>query len=135
MTDSRQHWFTVLGDTGCYVFSLVRLAEEYTQTYIDAYRAFRSGVAEGQIREDCFVLQPAEFLGVLTARKWSMTKEAADYQCKLGELEILRFERQETGKTIGHFVTGDENGGVDYDPEGSSVTVAKGALVSKRIFR
>lgn len=47
------------------------------------------------------------------------------------EVEILFFKRN---GAIGHFVVGDGQGHVAYDPVGYSRSVAEGKLISKRIF-
>jgi hypothetical protein len=62
-------------------------------------------------------------------------KESANYVATKGEHEILYFEREDTLQTWGHFVVGDGLGVVCYDPYGDSMTVKKGKLTSKRIFR
>ena len=52
--------------------------------------------------------------------------------CGKDEFEILFFKRP---GAIGHFVTGDGQGHVEYDSMGESRAVAAGILRSKRIFR
>jgi hypothetical protein len=54
-----------------------------------------------------------------------------DYVCGGNEFEILKF----VNGSMGHFVCGDGNGNVTYDPWGESATVAFGKLQSKRIFK
>jgi hypothetical protein len=130
----RQREFEKIGKTGCYFLSIVHLAEKYAGTYIDAYQAYRSALVGKTIREDCYVNDPAALLRMLTGVAWTVTKEPMSYKATKGELEVQYFERDDTLATTGHFVVGDADG-VSYDPYGDSMTVRKGALKSKRIFR
>jgi hypothetical protein len=130
-----QREFEKIGKTGCYFLSIVHLAELYTGKYIDAYDAYKAAIKGKTLRDDCFVLEPAALLRMLTGVAWAVTKEPKEYQATKGEQEILYFERNDTMQTWGHFVVGDGFGLVAYDPYGDSQTVKKGALFSKRIFR
>jgi len=134
----RQKEFETIGKTGCYFLSIVHLAEKYTGKYIDAYLAYTSALKSKVMKEDCFVLDPAALLRMLTGVAWSVTKEAATYEPTKNDLVILYYERIDDStmesKVYGHFVVGG-NDGVEYDPYGDSLTVRKGTLKSKRIFR
>jgi len=131
----RQREFETIGKTGCYFLSIVHVAEKYTGKYIDAYDAYKAALKGKTMREDCYVLDPAALLRMLTGVAWTVTKEQSDYMATKGEQEILYFERNDTMQTVGHFVVGDGMGVVSYDPYGDSLTVKKGKLHSKRIFR
>jgi hypothetical protein len=86
------------------------------------------------MKTDCTLLFAEKILQSMTGFTWNKTHEAADYQTKIGQLEVLRFERKTGAATWVHFVVGDGSGGVEYDPLGSSRTVREGSLVSKRVF-
>ena len=131
----RQKQFETIGKTGCYFLSIVHIAEKYIGKYIDAFDAYISAIKSKVMKEDCYVLDPGALMRMLTGVAWSVTKEASDYATVKGEQEILYFERNDTMTTIGHFVVGDGQGIVSYDPYGDSFTVKKGKLHSKRIFR
>jgi hypothetical protein len=131
----RQKWFHTIGENGCYVLSILHAAERITGQYIDAFAAFMLALSKGLVKDDCFVTDPAGLLGYLTGETWSVTKELPGYMCKGGEVEILRYEWQEVGELHGHFVGGNGQGEIEYDPYGESLTVKNGKLVSKRIFR
>ena len=131
----RQKIFSILGEGGCYFLSIVHLAEHVTSKYIDAFAVFLLAMGNGMVKDDCFVADPGAVLSFLTQEVWSASKEAAGYQCKPGELEVLRYEWQEVSTLHGHFVAGNGWGAVEYDPYGTSLTVANGKMVSKRIFR
>ena len=80
----------------------------------------------------CFINSPDTLLRILGwPAKYTGVHEGPEYECKDDEVEILRFELGNQS----HFVVGDGNGRVTYDPMGVSKTVAEGRLVSKRIFR
>jgi len=130
----RQKEFETIGKTGCYFLSIVHLAEKYTGKYIDAYLAYGSAIKSKVIKEDCYVNDPAALLRMLTGVAWSVTKETSTYEPTKNDLVILYYERPDTLATVGHFVVGGHDG-VEYDPYGDSLTVRKGELKSKRIFR
>lgn len=118
-----------LGDTGCYYLCLLKLVGRHDE----AIMLYRQAVALGAIEPDCYVKNPALVLASASHGKWNVRHEGADYRCKNGEHEILRFERKTTTTTYAHFVVGDGSGHVLYDPLDNSATVAQGKLVSKRI--
>lgn len=127
--------FEKIAAEGCYFLSMHRAAEELTAHYIDPYEIYLKAIALHYMGEDCYVTDPAALMQLMTSVKWAVYKEGKSYQPLTGDVEILRFERVETSKTIAHFVLGDGRGSVEYDPYGDSKTVRSGALVSKRIFR
>lgn len=126
---------TVLGEGGCYFLSLLYLSEKISGADIDPLEAYEVAVSLGMMGEDCFVKAPSAVLDFYAGSKWAVTKEAAHYATQEGELEILRYERPTPGNTFGHFVVGDGEGSVEWDPLGQSRTVKDGSLVSKRIAR
>lgn len=125
----------LVGKYGCYFLSILHLAEGIVGELIDPLRAYLYARDEGWMSADCFVSDPASILLHFSGVKWRGSKEPSDYSTKSGELEILRFELRETMLTKAHFVVGDGEGRVGWDPYGNSDTVARGELVSKRIFR
>lgn len=135
MNEPRQFQFYQIGLSGCYMLSIIHIAEDETGHYIDAYQTYLDTNRSGMVGPDCFVNDPDVLMSLLTGHKWSMSKETADYVCKPGEREVLRYEWQEVSVLHGHFVVGDGSGKVEYDPFPSCNVVANGKLVSKRIFR
>lgn len=65
----------------------------------------------------------------LSATTWARM-EVPGYTCKPGEEELLQFSKP----GYLHWVAGDGNGHVTYDPLGYSHTVADGMLIAKKIF-
>jgi hypothetical protein len=124
----------IMGKDGCYIFSLVYLAEKVTRKNVDALDVYRQALELGYIEADCYVKEPVKLMEMMTGTKWAMAKGLNTYITKKDEYEILRFEYTEGRSTIGHFVCGDGTGKVEYDPYGDSKTVRTGRLVSKRIF-
>jgi len=121
----------VYGESGCYLDSLL----ESAGGSVDRLRYYRRAFDMKWMQEDCYILEPAEILQDLTYKAWICNKQGADYKCKPGEVEILRYERVKAGVTLSHFVLGDGMGNIKYDPMGdNSPTVRYGTLVSKRIF-
>lgn len=134
MDEPRQAYMKLIGGEGCYFLCLVHLAEIVSRERIDAIPAFLQAVHREQVKMDCTVLLADKVLEALTGVVWKKTHEAAEYQPKDGEFEILRYERKSGSGTMVHFVVGDGRGEIEYDPMGESRTVREGSLVSKRIF-
>lgn len=134
MGEPRQAYMKLLGEEGCYFLCIVHLAEQLTNERIDAIAALLEALDRGFIKSDCTVLFAEDILRSLTGIIWIKTHEESSYQVKGGQLEILRYERKTGAGTMVHFVVGDGNGEIEYDPLGSSRTVREGYLAGKRIF-
>ena len=135
MSEARQRIMLSLGEGGCYVLSMVHIAEDLTGHRIDAVKAYLDLVRVGILREDGYVNDASAVMEALAGGQWSVRKEGPDYAPKNGEFEVLRFERPTPKVIYSHFVLGDGRGGVKYDPLGNSQTVAGGELMSKRILK
>ena len=127
----RQRYAAAIGGTGCYFLSLVHLAEDFLSLRLDAIKAYESALLAKAIREDCYVLDPARVLALLTGYDWTVEHRPASAATAPGELEILRYGLGDAA----HFVVGDGRGRVAWDPYGDSKTVREGVLASKRIAR
>jgi len=125
----------LVGAYGCYFLAILHLAEGIIGETIDPLRAYLYAIDADWMTEDCYVNEPSSILSYFSGARWRNTKEAADYETRSGELEILRYELRETMTTKAHFVVGDGAGNEQWDPYGNSVTVERGNIVSKRIFR
>ena len=123
-----------LGESGCYFFSILHIAEEITGKKLDPIAAYSECIEAGFMDSECFITYPGRILERYTGTMYEVSKAGTDAKPLPGEFEILRFERKETGVTHSHFVVGDGTGRVKYDPYQDSKTVRDGALVSKRIF-
>lgn len=135
MSEARQKIMLTLGEGGCYVLVMVHVAEDLSGHRIDAVKAYLDLVRVGILREDGYVNDPSAVMEVLAGGQWSVRKEGANYSPGNREFEILRFERPTPAMIYSHFVLGDGQGRVKYDPLGNSQTVAGGELVSKRILK
>ncbi len=127
-----------LGEGGCYFFSLCYLAERISGYDTDPLDALDLAIKSRFAQANCYLDYPDRILSMLTHKEWTVTHEGKDYQPKNGECEVLRYEWKRPGTTLSHFVVGDGNGGIEYDPLhslGLSPVIQNGHLVSKRIFR
>jgi len=82
--------------------------------------------------ENCFINDPAaifDFMGLWVY--FYDRHDPPDYMCQKDEIEILRFQYIDWK----HFVTGDGQSHVAYDPYGTSKAVRLGELKDKRIFK
>lgn len=136
MLDNIQNRATALGKYGCYFFSILKISTYCGSGHPDAFAMFERAIENKWCDEDAFMLEPAKLMNTLTGAKWEVIKAgpkhplALDYHLLPGELAILRFQWHEA-----HFVVGDMNNNVTYDPWENSLTVKNGFLESKRIFR
>ena len=125
-----------IGKYGCYFLSLVRAGELLTGIKRDALRLFQRAVEKGWSETDCFLLRPDLILQDITGDSWTVRKEGADYIPRQGEIVILRYEYKTTAGLLAHFVLAEADGEtIGYDPYEPSQTVARGYLVSKRVFK
>jgi len=120
-----------VGTDGCYALCILQLANASPDRLEEAInkRFIKFNYNDYNDNDNMYVMAPAEMLTWLTGKKWTLTKEAANYQVKPSELVVERWERVKTGATIGHFRL------PTWDPISDSVTVRLGTLVSKRVFR
>jgi len=130
-----QKIYKFLGDGGCYFLSLLKAAEGITGKRIDPVVAYAECVQAGFMTADCFLEFPHRVLEAYTGNVYEVFKAPISYIALDGEVEVLRFERPTTAQLYSHFVLGNGEGRVEYDPLGDSQTVKQGKLASKRIFR
>lgn len=134
MNEPRQIIFANMGAFGCYLFCIVHLAEQIMGAAISDYSALLQGKAQGLICPDCYILDPAGLLTMLTGIRWETSKEAPEYIPKLGDYVVLRYSWKEKKDGVviaehSHFVL------PDWDPFETSQTVKNGSVASRRIFR
>lgn len=133
--DSRLN--TAINKYGCYFMSLLwwvnkKVGYEFDPREIS--RLYNIFIDREDMRRDCFVHRPKRILSYLGLEVEEVTKTGYSQKCLEGQFEILYFERSSKGRIIPHFVAGDGEGHVTYDPWGESRTVREGVLTSKRIF-
>jgi hypothetical protein len=133
--EPRQKIMLHLGESGCYLLCLVKIAEELRTKRIDAVATYLDCVKYNLCRDDCYILDPAAIMHLLYGGRWSFKKEGENYKPHGGEFEILRYEWATPARIWSHFVLGNGERGVAYDPLGYSNTVARGEVVSKRILK
>ena len=131
-------------DFGCYFMSVLFLAEEKTSKYIDqdeALAIFRAAKQTGIIGDDCYVKDPVSLFRLAGVRISSVVKASKEIVPGPGGFELLHFHRNadtpDGMKNLAHdhFVAGDGNGNVAFDPMGRSNTVKYGFLENKRIYK
>lgn len=119
---------------GCYFMSLLFLANKWNGTLLGATeieRIYRYAVKLFWMRENCYIENPRAILGYCGLDTEFLGKRGPHYLCGERDIEVLQYRR---GAQI-HFVAGDGQGNVAYDPWGVSRSVTEGQLDSKRIFR
>ena len=134
MTKGMQKTALEIGRYGCYFLSIVEAAERKTGNYILVVPTFLDMKKRGYIGEDCYILAPDRIMTELTGKAYTVRHEVKDYRAKEGEIEILHYEWRKKGEVSAHFVLGDGNGRVAFDPLDGANTVKNGVVESKRIF-
>ena len=122
---------------GCYYMSLLFLVNKYTNTALSVTRInnsiYMGAIQQGHMGQNCYMTDPTGFCKWLGwDARYTGSHVPVSYVCQQNEAEILRFQHPKFGS---HFVVGDGNGWVAYDPYGESLSVAEGVLKDKRIFR
>ena len=133
-----QTFLAEAGDAACYALDIIQLGRQFAEEdFGDPVALLAEGIARGFIHyswdnpddsDNFFVASPDGFLSWLTGQKWTVRKEAPEYQPKAGELLVQRWERQVTGQTIGHFRL------PAWDSLVDSKTVKFGKIASVRVF-
>ena len=130
---------------GCYYCSTLFKANKFTNVALSPENInsgyYDLAVNRGWMRSDdeytCYMINVAAFLTWFGVACEAVIENGThrlppERDCKKDEFEFLFFKRP---GAIGHFVTGDGQGHVEYDSMGESRAVAEGILRSKRIFR
>jgi hypothetical protein len=127
-----------VAESACYALSISKISELETGLAFDVILILTECINKGYIRynwddpsdnNNFYVVYPDKMLTYLTGIEWSCSHEPADYVAKPGEYIIDRWERAYTGNVSSHFRL------PDWDPVQDSLTVKKGKIVSKRVFR
>lgn len=127
-----------IGNTACYVFSLINIAEEYLGTTIDKFFAIEKIIENHYVKFNStnyldkgnfYVLDPCKILKLLTKKNWSVQKIHAPYKIKDDEYAV-EFWSMDKGET-GHFCRTYRN----YNSLQYSKNVSEGELWSYRIFK
>jgi hypothetical protein len=146
----RDQWIEVnypeIRDNGCYLFSIVWFAVMYEHISVSAQsiceELYPRAVKRGYVGNEAYPLWMINSEGVFGLLGMDVEYRGhfpSDYQCKAGEFEILKYHHRMNDWD--HFVAGNGQGIVTYDPWGAvapynySITVSEGVLESKRIFK
>lgn len=133
MKQGIQSFFLSAGLTGCYCFSIIKIAENILKTEIDAVTALQEGIKNKFIRvneknysqgDNFYVLEPAKFLTFLSGWKCDVKKEDAGYKPKDGEIIVERWDCNGNS----HFKL------PDWDSLQNSQVVKYGEIKSLRVF-
>lgn len=129
MIERAQDKLLMLGKYGCYLMSLLSVAEEETgkEMYSDILWIYEYSLAMGWIEEDCYVLKADEILEYLTGKKWQVRWEPRDY-VRLDKEYIIENWRYERSN---HFC----RTSVDYNSVKYSRCVSLGKIDNVRVCK
>lgn len=124
-----------INEWGCYLMSIFFLVNKYTNRELstelinELYHVFQK---YNWMDEGCTIHDPNSIFAYLGLDvQYTDRHEPPGRKTQDNEIEILKF----TSSHGDHFVVGDGNGNVAYDPWGISRAVRQGHIESKRIFR
>lgn len=132
-------------EAACCALCLIDIAQEYRYQHkekypepdLDVMKCLYNAVDRGFIyfnendlndNNNMYVKHPAEWLELMTGKKWTYRHEEPLYRQKKNEYVMQRYERKRTGYTVGHFQRDKV-----FEPIKDSVTVKYGVLVSTRV--
>jgi len=127
-----------IGDGACYALSLLKVAESFLGREIDVLHSIYETIEKKIIKFNwndptdnvsMFVNNPAEFLQMLTMRKWTVRREDATYIKKDKEYIINSWGLSDREGAMRHFTFG-----VD-DTLYTSPLRTNGKLISVRVCR
>jgi len=133
-TDARLN--RAINKYGCYFFSILFLGVKHTRYALDCGEIldlYLVAIDNGYMDEDLYIEDPDGIFSMMNlVTRYSGKHESNFYECKKDEIEILRYIHPEG---YGHFVAGDGEGHIAFDPMGMSQAVKHGYMASKRIFK
>ena len=132
--EARQRKFEILGDTGCFLLAMIELGQDVLGHYIDALIVYIKALEVGFIKETSLILKHEQLMQQITGDEWQYHKEGPEYKLQFNEFEIQEWRRDDIGKSYTHFAYVRRSGEI-VDTLGNSVTLAKGYLVSRRVFK
>ncbi len=123
---------------GCYFLSLLFQLESRLgialMSHAKVMAIYDQALSSHEIEAECYLQDPQRLVDFVAPKKIKfLGKMDKDYAAKDGEFEIQCWYNP--AKNFHHFVAG-RDGKVTYDPiEGGSLTVRRGNMDSKRIYR
>jgi len=127
-----------VGDGACYALSLFKVAESFLGCEMDVLQCIYNAIEKkiikfnwGSPKDDVsmYVNNPAEFLQMLTGRKWSVRREDATYRHKDREYVINSWGLSDREGAPRHFTFGDD------DTLYTSPLRTNGKIISVRVCR
>lgn len=122
--EPRQSMMAELGKEGCYIHSLVYIAQKRLKQRIDTIPVFQLGVLQKWILPDCTVRDAAALLGSMTGMEWFKLHVAPGQPLPVGTVALAlcfaRWASPSVRKT--HFVAGDLDWRVEFDPLGQALS-------------
>jgi hypothetical protein len=124
------------GDAACYALDILKIAEKVTNKDFDVIATLCTCINKGFIYynwknadddDNFFMKNPAAMLSFLTGKRWTVTKESANYVLKPDEYAVDYWQKPDS--VLGHFRL------PDWDSLKDSKTAKVGKITSRRIFR
>jgi hypothetical protein len=122
--EPRQAIMAELGKEGCYIHTLVYIAQQFLKKRIDTIPLFIAAQQSNAIKADCTVMNSAEVLRLLTGLEWwrSILKPSDPLPVGTIALALLYSRWASPNTKLTHFVAADLDFLVTFDPMGTSLS-------------
>lgn len=118
---------------GCYFMSMLFLANMFKGIELSIEKIeqiYNECISKNFMNINCYISNPDKILTYLgLSCEYNNRHDSAFYKCNRNEIEILCIKYP----TYKHFVVGDGNGNILYNPMG--LTAPNGYIESKRVFK
>lgn len=118
-----------LGESGCYLLSLIEGCSRITKKEYDPILGYQYFLERGWIDEDCFVKSPESIVKYYLNKNVFVIK--SNVIMKEAIITIAKYYNKRTG--LSHFVLCTDRGKGIWDPLGNSKTVAEGSIYDYRL--
>jgi hypothetical protein len=127
--EPRQSIMARLGDEGCYIHSLVYIAQQRLKRRVDTIPVYQLGVLQKWILLDCTIKDAASVMGCMTGLEWEKVFVPALIGGGVPTLPVgtialvMCFARWASpNRKVTHFVVGNLNWEVEFDPLGNALS-------------
>jgi hypothetical protein len=130
MKQGIQSFIKSIGDSGCLVLCMIKIAEIHRQRIYNPFEVISRALEEDWLSEDMFVKNPEAIMQFLTDERWEYSHNSISTPRVNGKVYCIeRWERSTTAGTTSHFRL------PEWDPLKDSQTVKYGRIASYRILR
>jgi hypothetical protein len=129
MKQGIQTFLNSIGDTGCLMLCLIKIAEMHTGREIDFLSVIAHALEKKWLQGNMFVEKPNDIMRYMTGEEWSYSHSSTPAVSDRGVYCVERWEWSRPNSILNHFRL------KDWDSLDPSPVVSNGKLQSYRIIR